>query len=323
MTSVSRRQKASNKKGAAILGKRYWWLKLKEDFFRQVEIKKLRKIAGGDTYTVIYLKMMLLSLKNEGHIAYECPESEFIENLALDIDEDEENVSVTVAFLRKHNLLVESDFESDVSLPKAAEAIGSETAVAERVRKHREKMKALQCNTAVTDMKQLGNVDIEKEKEKERELELEKNKNQNTATVGLSSNYRDSLSEHSLVVVDKTDNPFRFWNSNMGALTGYIAEKIQAMIADYSEPVVLEAMQRSLEQGKRTLAYVEGCCKNIHSGNDRPRRSKQAQSGGGGRGNRDLKEVAAEVDEILAQGGAESDAKRDFDAAVWGVWASE
>lgn len=321
MTSVSRRQKASNKKGAAILGKRYWWLKLKEDFFRQIEIKKLRKIAGGDTYTVIYLKMMLLSLKNEGHIAYECPESEFIENLALDIDEDEENVSVTVAFLRKHNLLVESDFESDVSLPKAAEAIGSETAVAERVRKHREKMKALQCNTAVTDMKQLGNVDIEKEKE--RELELEKNKNQNTATVGLSSNYRDSLSEHSLVVVDKTDNPFRFWNSNMGALTGYIAEKIQAMIADYSEPVVLEAMQRSLEQGKRTLAYVEGCCKNIHSGNDRPRRSKQAQSGGGGRGNRDLKEVAAEVDEILAQGGAESDAKRDFDAAVWGVWASE
>ena len=319
MTSVSRRQKASNKKGAAILGKRYWWLKLKEDFFRQVEIKKLRKIAGGDTYTVIYLKMMLLSLKNEGHIAYECPESEFIENLALDIDEDEENVSVTVAFLRKHNLLVESDFESDVSLPKAAEAIGSETAVAERVRKHREKMKALQCNTAVTDMKQLGNVDIEKEKERE----LEKNKNQNTATVGLSSNYRDSLSEHSLVVVDKTDNPFRFWNSNMGALTGYIAEKIQAMIADYSEPVVLEAMQRSLEQGKRTLAYVEGCCKNIHSGNDRPRRSKQAQSGGGGRGNRDLKEVAAEVDEILAQGGAESDAKRDFDAAVWGVWASE
>ena len=303
------------------MGKRYWWLKLKEDFFRQVEIKKLRKIAGGDTYTVIYLKMMLLSLKNEGHISYECPESEFIENLALDIDEDEENVSVTVAFLRKHNLLVESDFESDVSLPKAAEAIGSETAVAERVRKHREKMKALQCNTAVTDMKQLGNVDIEKEKE--RELELEKNKNQNTATVGLSSNYRDSLSEHSLVVVDKTDNPFRFWNSNMGALTGYIAEKIQAMIADYSEPVVLEAMQRSLEQGKRTLAYVEGCCKNIHSGNDRPRRPKQAQSGGGGRGNRDLKEVAAEVDEILAQGGAESDAKRDFDAAVWGVWASE
>ena len=322
MTSVSRRQKASNKKGAAILGKRYWWLKLKEDFFRQVEIKKLRKIAGGDTYTVIYLKMMLLSLKNEGHIAYECPESEFIENLALDIDEDEENVSVTVAFLRKHNLLVESDFESDVSLPKAAEAIGSETAAASRMRDMRNRKKAGESVTLLRDSYDAVTPALRRDRE-EKEIELEKNKNQNTATVGLSSNYRDSLSEHSLVVVDKANNPFRFWNSNMGALTGYIAEKIQAMIADYSEPVVLEAMQRSLEQGKRTLAYVEGCCKNIHSGNDRPRRSKKAQSGGGGRGNRDLKEVAAEVDEILAQGGAESDAKRDFDAAVWGVWASE
>lgn len=307
------------------MGKRYWWLKLQEDFFRQIEIKKLRKIAGGDTYTVIYLKMMLLSLKSEGRIAYDCSESEFVENLALDIDEDEENVAVTVAFLQKHGLLIGSkENESDITLPRAAEAIGSETAAASRMREMRNRKKADESVTLLHDGYDVVTPALRRDRVRVREeIEIEKNKNQNTATVGLSSNYRDSLSEHSLVVVDKTDNPFRFWNSNMGALTGYIAEKIQAMIADYSEPVVLEAMQRSLEQGKRTLAYVEGCCKNIHSGNDRPRRSKQAQSGGGGRGNRDLKEVAAEVDEILAQGGAESDAKRDFDAAVWGVWASE
>lgn len=40
--------------------KRYWWLKLPEDFFNQIEIKLLRKIAGGDTYTIIYQKMLLL-----------------------------------------------------------------------------------------------------------------------------------------------------------------------------------------------------------------------------------------------------------------------
>ena len=43
--------------------KRYYWLKLKDDFFRQPKIKKLRQIAGGDTYTVIYLKLQLLSLQ--------------------------------------------------------------------------------------------------------------------------------------------------------------------------------------------------------------------------------------------------------------------
>ena len=76
----------------------------------------------------------------------------------------------------KRQLLVESEFESDVSLPKAAEAIGSETAVAERVRKHREKMKALQCNTTVTDTKQLGNVDIDIDIDKDTDKDIDKDK---------------------------------------------------------------------------------------------------------------------------------------------------
>lgn len=40
--------------------KRFWWLKLRDDFFDQAVIKKLRRMAGGDTYTIIYLKMQLL-----------------------------------------------------------------------------------------------------------------------------------------------------------------------------------------------------------------------------------------------------------------------
>ena len=45
------------------MGKRYYWLKLPDDFFRQKPIKKLRRIAGGDTYTIIYLKMLLVYLE--------------------------------------------------------------------------------------------------------------------------------------------------------------------------------------------------------------------------------------------------------------------
>lgn len=33
--------------------KRYYWFKLQEDFFNRKEVKLLRKVAGGDTYTVI------------------------------------------------------------------------------------------------------------------------------------------------------------------------------------------------------------------------------------------------------------------------------
>ena len=44
-----------------MANKRYYWLKLDRGFFDQKEIKLLRKIAGGDTYTIIYLKLLLAS----------------------------------------------------------------------------------------------------------------------------------------------------------------------------------------------------------------------------------------------------------------------
>ena len=68
--------------------KRYYWLKLMDDFFASKRIKKLRKLAGGDTYTIIYLKMQLLSLNRGGYLEYTGLEDEFYKEVALDIDED-------------------------------------------------------------------------------------------------------------------------------------------------------------------------------------------------------------------------------------------
>ena len=79
--------------------KKYYWLKLKTDFFTSRAMKKLRKIAGGDTYTVIYLKLQLLSLKDEGLLYYEGVEPTFYEEMALALDEDEENVKNTIETL--------------------------------------------------------------------------------------------------------------------------------------------------------------------------------------------------------------------------------
>ena len=153
------------------MAKKYFWLKLKTDFFSQKEIKKLRKIAGGDTYTIIYLKMQLLSIKNEGKLFFEGVEESFAEEIALELDEDVENVRVTLLFLEKHNLieLVNTD---EYVLPATVEAIGSESASATRVRRHREskeKQKALQCNTIVTKC----NTEIEQQQELDKEKELE------------------------------------------------------------------------------------------------------------------------------------------------------
>ena len=59
--------------------KRYYWLKLKDDFFSSKRIKKLRNMAGGDTYTIIYLKMQLLAMKTDGVLTWTGLEENFAE----------------------------------------------------------------------------------------------------------------------------------------------------------------------------------------------------------------------------------------------------
>lgn len=156
--------------------KRYYWLKLKDDFFNQKEIKKLRSIAGGDTYTVIYLKMLLKSLRTEGNLLYEGIEDDFASEIALDIDEDPENVAVTISFLTKCDLLVES--ESMATMIAYDELVGSEAYSTERSRRSREKAKALQCNTYATpcneDIDIEKDIDIEIDKEKREEKSKKK-----------------------------------------------------------------------------------------------------------------------------------------------------
>lgn len=153
------------------MSKRYYWLKLKEDFFEQRVIKKLRKIAGGDTYTIIYLKLQLLAMKNDGKLVFENVEDDFASEMALELDEDVENVKVTLMYLEKNNL-IETISNEEYFLPEVLAVTGSETASAIRVREHREKKKALQCNNNVITKKQdvievKQECSVEKEKEKD------------------------------------------------------------------------------------------------------------------------------------------------------------
>ena len=152
--------------------RRYYWLKLKEDFFTDKRIKRLRRISGGDTYTIIYLKLLLLSLKDSGKLYYDGVETDFIKELALTIDEKEDDVMVTVNYLIAQNLMeiiVEND---EYFLTEIPSLIGSETASTRRSRKSREQ-KMLQCNTTATLMQQNCNTEIEIEKEIDIELEKE------------------------------------------------------------------------------------------------------------------------------------------------------
>lgn len=157
------------------MAKKFYWLKLKDNFFQQKEIKKLRKIAGGDTYTIIYLKLQLLSLENEGVLVYEGVEKDFAEQLSYEIDEDRDNIEITLQFMNANKLIEELE-ENTFFLPKINECIGKESESAERMRRMRARQKEIK-DKSVTLLRSGDECDVTSvtcDTEKEKELELEK-----------------------------------------------------------------------------------------------------------------------------------------------------
>ena len=118
----------------------------------------MRKLPGGEEITIIYLKIMLVSLADEGKIYFEGLADDLAEELALLIDEDPEAIRMALLFLSQKNLLTTSD-NFQYKLEQVPEMIGSETASTRRSRKHREFQKALQCNTDAT--KRNGDIEID------------------------------------------------------------------------------------------------------------------------------------------------------------------
>ena len=169
------------------MAKKYFWLKIQEEFFRQKEIKALRKMEKGPLYILIYQKMLVYSLQNNSKIYFDNVEDSFEEEIALVIDEDVEDVKETLLFLKRTNL-IEYVSADEMELLQVQELTGEESDSAKRVRKHRENKKKdsekakkskeesskeenLDCNATETSCNK--NVTLEKEKELELDKEIE------------------------------------------------------------------------------------------------------------------------------------------------------
>ena len=156
--------------------KRYFWLKLYDDFFDSLRIKRLRKLAGGDTYLIIYLKLQLKAMKNEGVLEWKHYDKDIIEELAIDLDEEPDNIRVTLAYLKGCGL-AESNDDERFFFPYSVINVCSEGASAQRMREVRARAKeaakleapsqngTLCAQSATKCELSYGEIDIESEKE--------------------------------------------------------------------------------------------------------------------------------------------------------------
>ena len=78
-----------------------YFLKLQDEFFESNDMKRLRRVAGGAVYIVIYLKMLLKSLPYDGKLYFEGLDSSFEDQIALMIDENVDDIKMTLAYLER------------------------------------------------------------------------------------------------------------------------------------------------------------------------------------------------------------------------------
>lgn len=173
--------------------KRIYWLELPQGFLDSLVVKKLRLMAGGDTYTIIALKILLKGLSEDSVIKYQGIEDTFAKELALELGEKAIDVEIVVGILLTCKWLKRENKKTYI-VSKAQEMMGSESASAERQRKSREKKKLLiqkennyimddfsdcdivtELSQDVTDLSQGCHTEKEQEKEKEpKEIEQAK-----------------------------------------------------------------------------------------------------------------------------------------------------
>lgn len=217
-----------------LKNKRYFWIQLTQDFFKSKEMKLLRKIAGGDTHTIIYLKMMLISLEDGGRIYYDGIADNLAEELSLVIDENIEDIKITLIFLESKGLLTKKS-DRDYFLEQVPEMVGSETASARRVRKFRENKLALQCNTDET--KRNGDIDKDIYIDKEIDIDLDKNPIE--------------------IIVEE-------YQSRIAMLDGTQFEILKEFVTldGMEAKVVLRAIGLAADNGKRNFSYIKAILTN-------------------------------------------------------------
>lgn len=167
------------------MSKRYYWLKLKEDFFDEDTIEWLEEQENGLEYSHFYLKLCLKSLRTNGELI-RCVGNVFIPYDAKKLSEmtrtDIDTVKVAMDLFKKIGLIDILD-GGIIKLNQLSELVGSETDKAGMMRRKRTSdnngNKIEHISNNVTGM--LPHIELEIDTDIETEEEKEKENNRDIA----------------------------------------------------------------------------------------------------------------------------------------------
>ena len=117
---------------------KYYWLKLKKDFFKRHDIKILEAMPDGHVSVLFYLKLMLESIDHDGMLRFSDEVPYTPEMLAIITDTGIDNVNESLDRLQKLGLLNITQ-DGTIVIDKVKSMTGFETEWAKKKREWREK----------------------------------------------------------------------------------------------------------------------------------------------------------------------------------------
>ena len=178
-------------------GKKFYWLKLRRDFFKRHDIRIIEAMPNGKDYVLFYLKLLLESIDHEGTlrfsdtIPYDEQMLSVITNTNVDI------VRSAMKLFLELNLIEVFD-DLTIYMGEVEKMIGSESESAGRMRRLRQKQQASLCDGDVrncdteiekdTDLDTDLDSETKKEKDKENSIyqSAKKDFSENDFSTGLS-----------------------------------------------------------------------------------------------------------------------------------------
>ena len=144
--------------------KKYYYLKLKDNFYNNEDIKLLESMKNGYEYSSLYLKLCLLSLKGEGRLLYKNRIPYRPEMISTITGHSLEVVNYAIPIFQEIGLMNILD-NGTIFIDDMQTLIGSSSTEGERKAKYRQKIKYEQEKTDICPVIRPPEKEMKKEKE--------------------------------------------------------------------------------------------------------------------------------------------------------------
>ena len=217
----------------------YFWLKLDQNFFKNLAIKQALRMPGGKDMIIVYQMLMLESLVTDGVIYYEGMLPTLEKELAVRLDVKEEDIQMTLAYFKNVGL-VQVDDSNNAEMLQVPALIEQETDWARYKREQRRALKLDNVQHVSNGCPTELELELELEKDIDIELDVDKKK---TATDA---------------------NVFNYYQQRIGPLDGFQYEQLKEYITlDGMEiDVVIRAITEAADNGKRNFKYILAILRN-------------------------------------------------------------